>query len=338
MVLLFAGGMAVFAYLLTRFFGGDSSTVLTVWLSGCGVSLLLPLLLLVGGARTYRRYAVPLGDIMDAADAVASGNLDVQVEPRGARDFRRLADSFNRMTAKLARADQQRRNLTADVAHELRTPIHIIQGNLEGILDNIYEATPEHIKATLQETQTLARLVDDLSILSLAESGQLPLHLETVDVSELLEDVATSFGPEAELKGVDLQVDVEAADPVPVFADAGRLDQVLGNLVANALRHTPEGGTVTLGAASVANGVRMTVEDTGEGIPASDLPYVFDRFWRGDRSRTRAHGAANSGLGLAIASQLVQAHGGEISARSHVGEGTIFTIILPDSARSDAAV
>ena len=285
MVLLFTGGMAIFAYLLTRLFGGDSSTVLIVWLSGCGLSLLIPLLMLVGAARAYRSYAVPLGDIMDAADAVADGNFDVQVEPRGSRDFRRLVDSFNRMTAELAHTNQQRRNLTADVAHELRTPLHIIQGNLEGVLDDIYEATPEHIETTLQETRTLARLVDDLSTLSLAESGELPLHREPVDIGDLLADAATSFGPQADSVGLELFVDTETIEPLTVYGDPGRLDQVLGNLIANAVRHTPAGGSITLSASRIQDRVRITIADTGEGIEAEDLLYIFDRFWRGDRSR-----------------------------------------------------
>ncbi len=329
MVLLFAGGMAVFAYLLTRLFGGDSSTVLIVWLSGCGLSLIIPVLLLAGASRAYRSYAVPLGDIMDAADAVAAGDFDVRVEPRGSRDFRRLAGSFNRMTAELARTDQQRRNLTADVAHELRTPLHIIQGNLEGILDDVYDASPEHVEATLQETRVLARLVDDLSTLSLAESGELLLHVEEVDVADLLADVATSFTPQAESAGLALHVETEPGAALTVDADPGRLDQVLGNLVANAFRHTPAGGSVTLRAEGVDGHVRISVADTGEGIPAEDLPYVFDRFWRGDRSRARGGAAPSSGLGLAIAMQLVRAHGGDIRVESEPGTGATFTLDLP---------
>ena len=329
MAMLFAGGMLVFAYLLTRLFGGDTSTVLVVWLSGCGLSLLVPVVALTLGARAYHRYALPLADIMDAADAVAAGDFDVRVEERGSRDFRRLARSFNRMTTELARTDRQRRNLTADVAHELRTPLHIIQGNLEGILDNVFEPSPEHIEATLQETQTLARLVDDLSTLSLAESGELPLHREPVDVADLLADVATSFGPQAESGGVDLAVETEPREPLTVDGDPGRLDQILSNLVSNAIRHTPEGGRVTLRAGRDGDRICITVADTGDGIAAEDLPFVFDRFWRSDRARTRSGNMPSSGLGLAIASQLVQAHGGEITVASETGAGTTFTIDLP---------
>jgi signal transduction histidine kinase len=235
------------------------------------------------------------------------------------------------MTAELARADQQRRNLTADVAHELRNPLHIIQGNLEGILDGVYEPTPEQIGATLEETRALARLVDDLNTLSLAEAGQLPMKWEPVDVPAFLADVSTSFSGPADAAGIVLTA--VSTPGLTLTADIGRLDQVLGNLVANALRHTPRGGTITLRAAPVnlpgePNEVRIVVSDTGEGIPAEDLPYVFDRFWRGDRSRARA-GGAGSGLGLAIARQLVHAHGGRIGVESAVGRGTTFTIELP---------
>ena len=184
------------------------------------------------------------------------------------------------------------------MAHELRTPLHIIQGNLEGVLDGVYAPTPEHIEATLEETRQLARLVEDLRTLSLAESGELPLVREAVDVGDLLADVATSFSAQAEAAGVDLRVTTADAVPPVVMGDAGRLDQVLSNLVANAIRHTPRGGNISLAAANAGNRVRITVADTGEGIAAEDLPYIFDRFWRGDRARSHG-GGAGSGLGLA---------------------------------------
>ncbi|MBX3056989.1 MAG: hypothetical protein KF770_11000 [Anaerolineae bacterium] len=164
------------------------------------------------------------------------------------------------MTAALEQADEQRRNLTADVAHELRTPLHIIQGNLEGILDGIYEPTPAHIQATLEETHLLARLVDDLHTLAQAEAGQLSLHLAPVDVTELLADVQTSFSGQAEAKGVKLTVSFEGKPAeLTLNGDAGRLDQVLGNLVSNALRHTPPGGCVTLHAARLDGMVQIQV-------------------------------------------------------------------------------
>jgi signal transduction histidine kinase len=334
MALLVISGMAILAFLMTRFFGGDGSTALLVWLGGCSLALAFPLLAVGLAIRAFRGIATPLAEIMTAADAVSAGDLRVRVPERGPGEFSRLARSFNRMTEELARTDQLRRNLTADVAHELRTPLHIIQGNLEGILDGVYEATPEHIAATLEETQLLKRLVDDLRTLSLAEAGQLRLRQESVNVVELLGDVATSFSGQIEAAGLNLTVLLAgrplaaAAPPLMLLADVGRLNQVLGNLMINAIRHTPAGGRISLEASPTAQGVRLRVSDSGEGIPAEALPYIFDRFWRGDRARSHA-GGAGAGLGLAIARQLVQAHGGEIYAVSEPGQGTTFTIELP---------
>jgi two-component system sensor histidine kinase BaeS len=326
MALLVLGGMATLAFLLARLFGGDGQTAVLVWVGGCGLSLALPLLAGLLASRAFRDIATPLADIMAASDAVAEGDLSVRVPERDPGDFGRLAKSFNRMVEGLERSDQLRRNLAADVAHELRTPLHIIQGNLEGILDDVYKPSEEHIGATLEETRLLARLVDDLRTLSLAEAGQLPMVWEPVDVAELLADVSTSFSGQAEAAGIELRVEIEGNTPT-ITADIDRLDQILGNLMANALRHTLSGGIVTLRAKSTQDGVRISVCDTGEGISAEDLPYVFDRFWRGDRSRSRASGAG-SGLGLAIARQLVQAHGGRIGVESKPGQGTTFTIEL----------
>ncbi len=328
-VLLAVGGMAAVAFLFTRLFGADGQVAALVWIGGCGLSLGLPMLAAALAMRAFRGIAMPLSDLMSAADAVAEGDLSVRVPARGRDEFARLARSFNRMVEELARADRQRRNLTADVAHELRTPLHIIQGNLEGILDDVYEPTEDHISATLDETRLLSRLVEDLRTLSLAEAGELELLSEPVDVRELLADVSTSFSGQAEAAGIDLRVEADG-DPakMTISGDVGRLDQVLGNLVANALRHTPAGGNICLRAEPADGGVRLIVSDTGEGIPAEDLPAIFDRFWRGDRSRSHTSGAG-SGLGLAIVRQLVEAHDGRIFAESDSGRGTTFTIELP---------
>jgi two-component system sensor histidine kinase BaeS len=328
--LLAIGGMAALAFVFTRLFAGDMQTAVMVWISGCSLSVALPVLAIALAVWAFSGIARPLADVVAAAEAVASGDLSVRVSAQGHGDFDRLAVVFNHMVEELERADRQRRNLTADVAHELRTPLQIIQGNLEGVLDDVYQPTDEHISATLDETRLLARLVDDLRTLSLAESGELSLLRERVDVAELLADVETSFGGQAEAAGIELHVQTEG-DPekMTIVGDVGRLDQVLGNLMANALRHTPAGGTILLQAEPGDGEVRIKVSDTGEGIPPEGLPAVFDRFWKGDRSRSHASGAG-SGLGLAIVQQLVRAHGGRIDVESEVGEGTTFTIELPE--------
>lgn len=302
----------------------------------CGLPLLFMVIIGTIGMLVFRSLGTPLAKIMAAADAVADGDLSTRVEESGPREFQRMARAFNRMTAELARADQQRRNLTADVAHELRTPLHILQGNLEGLQDGVYQSTPEHIEAMLDETRMLARLVDDLQTLSLAEAGQLNLRLELIDIKELLADVATSFSGQMAAAGIDLRVEtVGKPASLNINGDMARLDQVISNLMGNALRHTAPGGSILLRAEPVQDGIQIMVRDTGEGIPSEDLAYIFDRFWRGDRSRKRGSGAG-SGLGLAIARQFVVAHGGQISVESQVGVGTTFTVELPGEPKRPA--
>jgi signal transduction histidine kinase len=268
---------------------------------------------------------------MAAADGVAAGDLSIRVAENSPSEFGQLARIFNRMVEELQRIDEQRRNLTADVAHELRTPLHIIQGNLEGILDGVYQPTPEHIQMLLDETKILLRLVEDLRTLSLAESGHLPLHRQSVQVAELLTDLATSFGGQADAAGVILEVETDHLGDTTFEADILRLNQVFANLIVNALRHTPKGGRITLRGEPTTAGVRLTISDTGQGIPPDDLPHIFDRFWRGDPARSHKDGAGG-GLGLAIVRQLVALHGGHIAVQSTPGVGTTFTIDLPTTA------
>ena len=309
-------------------------------LAGAGFLLLLALRRV--GSFTSHRFTLPLTAVMQAADRLAEGDLQARVEVEGTPELQHLADSFNHMAAALEAADLQRRELLADVAHELRTPLTIIQGNLEGLRDGVYRPTPEHLDLVLDEAQKLGRLVDDLRLLTLAEAGQLPLDLQELDVAQLLADVRDAFAARAGEAGIALQI--EAGDDLPpLTGDPQRLGQVLGNLMANALRHTPAGGRVTLGAeALVADGVppavRLWVADSGRGIAAEDLPRVFDRFWRGDPARSHEAGAG-MGLGLAIARGLVEAHGGRIWAESDgvPGRGTTVSFVLPCSVTAGEA-
>jgi signal transduction histidine kinase len=323
MTLLLIASIAVVVYLIaTQTRQGFHADIL---IPLCGIPMLFMFLASSIGRWGYRRFGRPMGDVISAIDAVAEGDLSVRVHERYPGDLGQLARRFNHMIAELERNEQQRRNLTADIAHELRTPLHIIQGNLEGMLDGVYEATPENINNTLDETKLLARLVSDLQTLSLAEAGQLPLHPTRFLLADLTDDLTSSFSSEAASLGIDLQIN--NADPsAELTADYDRLNQVLSNLISNAMRHTPEGGKISLETEPATSGVRIAVWDTGSGIPAEDIPFIFDRFWRGDKSRT---GRANSGLGLAIAKQLVLAHGGTIDVESKIGEGTKFIIELP---------
>jgi len=294
----------------------------------CSLPFLVPIIGMLIGSLGIRRWVNPLADVMGAAETLASGDFSVRVEEKGDQEFVKLAQSFNNMAEELQHAEIQRRNLTADVAHELRTPLHILQGNLEGALDGVYQASPEYFKSMLEETRLLQRLVEDLQTLSLAETGNLELNLQTLLVKDLLENVVTSFSGQADEGKIQIRLNYpkELAE-LTLEGDWHRLDQVVGNLVSNALRYTPEEGEIILSADKDDTGVKITIQDSGAGIPAEDLPYVFDRFWKGDKTRSRTSGG--SGLGLAIARQLVSAHGGTIAVESEEGEGTKFTVEFP---------
>jgi signal transduction histidine kinase len=328
--LFFLAGASVLFYLLSS----KSSEIRNLGLLLYGAPLAVIFMAIVGAFIFYIRYGRPLGQIFNAIDSVAEGDLSVRLPLSNSSQFQELTERFNHMLSELERAEQQRRNLTADIAHELRTPLHIIQGNLEGILDGIYPLTPEHINTTLEETQLLARLVNDLQTLSLAETGQLALHPTRFRLADLIEDLTASFSSEAAALGIVLKASLTNPNQ-EVTADYDRLNQILSNLISNALDHTPHEGTVTIHTESIPResqtppyAIQMTIQDTGSGIPAEDLPFVFDRFWRGDKSRSeRAH----RGLGLAIAKQLVRAHGGTITVQSVVGKGSSFVIELPET-------
>lgn len=282
--------------------------------------------------RTLGRAASGLDDLSEAAARVEAGDFTVRVteRARGPYPVRELHRRFNAMAARLEADDEQRRRLLADVGHELRTPLAVVQGNLEAILDGVHPADEEHLAAILDETRVLSRLVDDLRTVTLSESGRLALHREPTDLAVLAAEVAASFRPGA--AGAGVTIDLGVADDLPLLdVDPVRIREVLVNLVANALRHTPAGGTVGLEAA-ISRGAAMTdggdvvvrVRDTGAGIEPALLPHVFERFTKGDDSR-------GSGLGLAIARGLVEAHGGTIEVASEAGRGSVFTVRLPIS-------
>ena len=290
-----------------------------------GVSAVAVALIL--GTFLAWRITTPVRKLTHAAENVAAGDLSGRVEIQSGDEIGQLALAFNRMADNLAQADELRRRMTADIAHELRTPLSIIRGQVEAIQDGIFPPDAEHLAPIHDETMLLNRLVEDLRTLALAEAGQLPLQRTEVDPAALVERVVAKFHPLTVAKSVTLEVD---APPELALAlmDSQRIEQVLTNLLANAIRHTPAGGTVSVSARSDQDLV-VEVSDTGPGIAPADLPHVFDRFWRGDKSRARDRGGA--GLGLAIARQLVEAHSGRIWVESEPNAGSTFGFALPST-------
>ncbi|HQF70805.1 MAG TPA: ATP-binding protein, partial [Promineifilum sp.] len=276
------------------------------------------------GAFLARTLARPIGELTAATQRIARGELGLQVPVRTHDELGKLASSFNSMSADLEKASRLRRQMTADIAHDLRTPLSVILGYSEALQDEKLPGTPEVYGAMYRQAQQLNRLIDDLRILSLADAGQLSLQRRAVLPGDLLDHTAIAYLPQAEERGVRLSV---AADGVPtIWVDPDRLVQVLGNLVGNALRHTPDGGLIALAAGKTGERVVLSVTDSGPGIPPEDLPHIFERFYRGDKARVD-DGA--SGLGLAIARSLIEAHGGQIAAENVATGGARFTIALP---------
>jgi signal transduction histidine kinase len=268
-----------------------------------------------------RAVGSPVGNLIAGANRVAEGDYSVRVAERGPPMIRSFTRTFNAMTNRLETQDRQRRHLMAEIAHELRTPLAVIQGRLEGLLDGIYPRDDQRITLVLEETRVLARLVEDVRTLAHSESGALALQREPTDVALLIGDLLRSLSEQAGARRAHLDARLSGDLPVADL-DPVRIREVLSNILTNAIRYTPEGGTVTVSADASAGALLIRVTDTGGGIPAEDLPKVFDRFYKGRDSQ-------GSGLGLAIARALVMAHGGQIRAESRVGEGTTMTITLP---------
>jgi two-component system OmpR family sensor kinase len=288
---------------------------------------------LVMGALLSRSLTAPLQRLAAAARAVAVGDLGHRVRPEGSEEMVEVARAFNDMTAALDESERQRRNMVADVAHELRSPLTVLQGNLRAMLDGVYDLDVAEISRLYDETRLLSRLVDDLRDLALADAGQLRLALRPVDIVSLIRNTTETIASAAEGQGVALDGRL-AEDLPPVQADADRVAQVLRNLLINALRHTPPGGSVTVTATANANGggVEVAVSDTGEGIAPENLSHVFERFWRSDPARTRSGSLGRmggTGLGLSVVQSLVEAHGGRIWVESTPGQGSTFRFTLP---------
>jgi len=288
------------------------------------------------GLTLSRSLSAPLQRLATAARAVARRDFSQRVQVGGSAEVAEVSQAFNEMSAALEQADEVRKNLMADVAHELRTPLSVLQGNLQAILDDVYPLEKVEISRLYDQTRLLSRLVEDLRELALADAGKLQMNLQPTEVGQLLHSTSAHLTPAAEQLGVHLTV--EAGDLPMVRADPDRVAQVLHNLLANALRHTPAGGSITVTASTTDEGVEIAVVDTGEGIAPADLPHIFDRFWRADLSRAREeHWAGGSGLGLSIAQSLVKAQGGRIWAESTLGQGSTFHFTLPLSIGASPA-
>ena len=274
-----------------------------------------------------RWLSAPLTHLVDGTQAIARRDLSFRVAEQGSAEMREVSDSFNKMAAALEDAETLRGNMLNDIAHELRTPLTVLEGNLRAILDDVYPLEKAEIARLYDQTRHLHRLVDDLRLLAQAEARQLPLQRSPSDLVVLLEEVAELFSPLAGEKSISLNTSLL---PSSVFAavDRMRFAQTLQNLLTNALQHTPAGGVITLSLQATEETVTITVADNGDGIASEDISYVFDRFYRVDKNRTRYTGGV--GLGLAIAQALVEAHDGKIDvASAGVGQGSTFAIRLP---------
>jgi signal transduction histidine kinase len=302
------------------FLGAVNRSVLWAGLAAGGVALVL-------GSVLFFQIVRPLRSLSAAAQGIAQGDLSRRVHVGAQDEVGQVALTFNQMAESLQRYAAERQNMVADIAHELRTPLSVIQSNLEAMLDGVLPASAEELTSLHQETLRLNRLISDLRTLSLAEAGQLRLEKQTVAPGALVRQVGERLRLRAEEKNISLETEV--ADALPeIQADPERLTQIITNLVDNALRYTPAGSRVTVATRPVPGGVELFVRDTGPGIPPEELPHVFDRFYRVDKARSRLMGGA--GLGLSIAQRIAHLHGGRLEAMSEgEGKGTTFCVWLP---------
>ncbi len=284
------------------------------------VPILFVVALVFVAAQVFRRATRPMDRLIDAARRIESGDYSAQVPEWGPADMRSVARAFNSMSARLKTVDEQRRSFLADVTHELRTPLSVIRGQAEAIADGVYPADAAHLAPIMDATSALDRLVEDLRTLVLTDAGSLVLHREPTDLGALVRDTVESFRSQAETARLSLTADV-AEDVRSIDIDPARIRQVIGNLLSNAIRHTPAGGSVGVSVTTSEHQVTVTVKDTGEGISPDMLPHVFERFVKGPNSK-------GSGLGLAIAHDIVKAHGGTTAIDSQPGNGTTIAFTL----------
>ena len=315
-----AGGMGLYAgneqQLLTRL---NRGVIIAGLVAGA-----LGLALALGLAYTLLR---PVRDLTLAAQKLSEGDLTQRVVTHGDDELATLGHAFNQMADSLQQVEESRRAMTADIAHELRTPLAVQRANLEALQDGVYPLTVENLSPVLEQNHMLTHLVEDLRTLALADAGQIELVRTPTDLTALTERVVEQFQPHAATQQVRLVFSPPATSMLPLSLDPIRLEQMLTNLLSNALRYTPPGGQIDVAITPLSTVTRLTVHDSGPGIPKDALPFIFERFYRADKSRSRAEGG--SGLGLAIARNLARAHGGDLTATNHTSGGALFTLTLP---------
>jgi len=315
-----------------EFLNSVNRSLLLGGLIGLAIALALGTILL-------RQLTIPLRELTLATERIASGDLERRVRVRSRDELGRLGEAFNRMAASLKRSEELRRRMIADISHELRTPLTVIRGGLEALRDGVFSPTSERLAELDEEARLLDRLVEDLHELALAEAGELRLERGPTDLVKLIERLAGRVRGRLEKRGIELKVELPPGLP-KLELDSDRIEQVLHNLLANAERYTPEGGRITISVEDRPEEVLVSVTDTGKGISPEELPYIFERFYRGGgslshRAAPRGRGRGGAGLGLAIAKGLVEAHGGRIWAESEPGKGTKVSFALPKRKGSD---
>jgi signal transduction histidine kinase len=285
------------------------------------VAFVFVVLVVVAGLAGLRRMTRPLANLVDAATRIEAGDYSAHVPESGPPDLRSVARAFNSMSARLKASDERRRSFLADVAHEMRTPLSVIRGHAEAIADGVYPGDAAHLAPIVDATEALGRLVEDLRTLVLTDAGNLVLQKEETDLGSLVRETMGSFTAQADSAGLVLHADIADHLP-PIELDPVRIRGVIGNLLSNAIRHTPPGGSVTVRVKASNAEVGLSVVDTGDGISPELLPHVLERFVKGA-------GSTGSGLGLSIAHDIAAAHGGSLEVKSEPGAGTQILVRLP---------